>query len=159
GRINQPQDAEKVIATGQADMVGMTRAMICDPEMAGKAEAGKLDDIRACIGCNQACIGHFHLGYPISCIQHPETGREQIYGKRKPIAKKKRILIARGGAGGMKAAAVAAERGHDVTLHEASERLGGQALLAQLLPTRAEFGGIVTNLTREMQLAGAKVVT
>ena len=80
GRINQPQDAEKVIASGQADMVGMTRAMICDPEMAGKAEAGKLDDIRACIGCNQACIGHFHIGYPISCIQHPETGRELTYG-------------------------------------------------------------------------------
>jgi 2,4-dienoyl-CoA reductase-like NADH-dependent reductase (Old Yellow Enzyme family) len=159
GRINQPQDAEKILASGQTDMVGMTRAMICDPEMPKKAEEGRLDDVRACIACNQACIGHFHLGYPISCIQHPETGRELVYGKRKPIAKKKRILIAGGGPGGMKAAAVAAERGHDVTVYEATERLGGQTLLAQLLPTRAEFGGIVTNLTREMQLAGAKVVT
>ncbi|WP_395016398.1 FAD-dependent oxidoreductase [Dongia sp.] len=159
GRINQPQDAEKILASGQTDMVGMTRALICDPEMPGKAEAGRLDDVRACIACNQACIGHFHLGYPISCIQHPETGRELTYGKRKPIARKKRILIAGGGPGGMKAAAVAAERGHDVTVYEATERLGGQTLLAQLLPTRAEFGGIVTNLTREMQLAGAKVVT
>jgi 2,4-dienoyl-CoA reductase-like NADH-dependent reductase (Old Yellow Enzyme family) len=159
GRINQPQDAEKILASGQTDMVGMTRAMICDPEMPKKAEAGRLDDVRACIACNQACIGHFHLGYPISCIQHPETGRELVYGKRKPIARKKRILIAGGGPGGMKAAAVAAERGHDVTVYEAAERLGGQTLLAQLLPTRAEFGGIVTNLTREMQLAGAKIVT
>jgi 2,4-dienoyl-CoA reductase-like NADH-dependent reductase (Old Yellow Enzyme family) len=159
GRINQPQDAEKILASGQADMCGMTRALICDPEMPGKAEAGKLEDVRACIACNQACIGHFHLGYPISCIQHPETGRELTYGTRKPIARKKRILIAGGGPGGMKAAAVAAERGHDVTLYEASERLGGQALLAQLLPTRAEFGGIIRNLTREMELAGAKVVT
>jgi 2,4-dienoyl-CoA reductase-like NADH-dependent reductase (Old Yellow Enzyme family) len=159
GRINQPQDAEKILASGQTDMVGMTRAMICDPEMPNKAQEGRLDDVRACIACNQACIGHFHLGYPISCIQHPETGRELTYGKRKPIARKKRILIAGGGPGGMKAAAVAAERGHDVTVFEAAERLGGQALLAQLLPTRAEFGGIVTNLTREMQLAGAKVVT
>jgi 2,4-dienoyl-CoA reductase-like NADH-dependent reductase (Old Yellow Enzyme family) len=159
GRINQPQDAEKILAAGMTDMVGMTRALICDPEMPGKAEAGRLDDVRACIACNQACIGHFHLGYPISCIQHPETGRELTYGKRKPVARKKKILIAGGGPGGMKAAAVAAERGHDVTLYEASERLGGQALLAQLLPTRAEFGGIVTNLTREMQLAGVKVVT
>jgi 2,4-dienoyl-CoA reductase-like NADH-dependent reductase (Old Yellow Enzyme family) len=159
GRINQPQDAEKILASGQTDMVGMTRAMICDPEMPKKAEEGRLDDVRACIACNQACIGHFHLGYPISCIQHPETGRELTYGKRKPIARKKRILIAGGGPGGMKAAAVAAERGHDVTIYEAAERLGGQTLLAQLLPTRAEFGGIVTNLTREMQLAGAKVVT
>ena len=56
--------------------------MICDPEMPNKARAGRPDDIRACIGCNQACIGHFHLGYSISCIQHPETGRELTYGAR-----------------------------------------------------------------------------
>ncbi len=71
GRINQPQDGELIIAKGQADMVGMTRAMICDPEMPAKAEAGRLDDIRACIACNQACIGHFHLG--ISNFLHPAS--------------------------------------------------------------------------------------
>jgi NADPH-dependent 2,4-dienoyl-CoA reductase/sulfur reductase-like enzyme len=138
-------------------MVGMTRAMICDPAMAAKAEAGRLDDIRACIGCNQACIGHFHMGYPISCIQHPETGRELTYGTLKPATRRRKVLIAGGGPGGMKAAAIAAARGHDVTLYEAGERLGGQALLAQMLPGRAEFGGIVTNLSREMELAGVKV--
>lgn len=159
GRINQPQDGEKIIASGQADMVGMTRAMICDPEMPGKAEAGRLDDIRACIACNQACIGHFHMGYPISCIQHPETGRELTYGTLTKAANRKKVMVVGGGPGGMKAAAIAAERGHDVTLYEASERLGGQALLAQALPGRAEFGGIVTNLSREMELAGVKVVT
>jgi 2,4-dienoyl-CoA reductase-like NADH-dependent reductase (Old Yellow Enzyme family) len=159
GRINQPQIAEKVIAAGQADLCGMTRAMICDPEMPRKTHEGRLDDIRACIGCNQACIGHFHLGYPISCIQHPETGRELKYGTRKPAAAARRVMVVGGGPGGMKAAAVAAERGHDVTLYEASARVGGQALLAQLLPGRAEFGGIVTNLAREMELAGVKVVT
>ena len=158
GRINQPQIAEQVLASGQADMCGMTRAMICDPEMPAKSAAGKLDDIRACIGCNQACIGHFHLGYPISCIQHPETGRELDYGPPKPAARAKRVMIAGGGPGGMKAAAVAASRGHKVTLYESSGRLGGQALLAQQLPGRAEFGGIVTNLTREMELAGVTVV-
>ena len=61
-------------------MCGMTRAMICDPEMAGKAAAGRLDDIRACIACNQACIGHMQLDVPISCIQHPESGRELVSG-------------------------------------------------------------------------------
>ena len=86
GRINQPQIAEQVLASGQADLCGMTRAMICDPEMPAKTEAGRLDDIRACIACNQACIGHFHLGYAISCIQHPETGRELDYGTVKPAA-------------------------------------------------------------------------
>jgi 2,4-dienoyl-CoA reductase-like NADH-dependent reductase (Old Yellow Enzyme family) len=159
GRINQPQIAEQVIASGQADLCGMTRAMICDPEMPRKTREGRLEDIRACIGCNQACIGHFQLGVPISCIQHPETGRELRYGARKPTEKRRRIMVVGGGPAGMKAAAVAAERGHDVTLHEAGGRLGGQALLAQLLPGRAEFGGIVTNLTREMELAGVKVVT
>ncbi len=158
GRINQPQIAEQVLASGQADMCGMTRAMICDPEMAGKAEAGRIDDIRACIGCNQACIGHMLSGHPISCIQHPETGRERTYGKPVPAARRRKVLVAGGGPGGMKAAAVAAERGHDVMLYEAGPQLGGQALLAQLLPGRAEFGGIVTNLAREVELAGVAVV-
>ena len=157
GRINQPQIAEAVIANGEADACGMTRAMICDPDMPAKAMAGCSNDIRACIACNQACIGHFHKGYPISCIQHPETGRELVYGTRGKTDKPKNVLVAGGGPAGMKAAAVLAERGHHVTLCEASTQLGGQALIAQLLPGRAEFGGIVTNLTREMELAGVEV--
>ena len=157
GRINQPQLAEQILSNGEADMCGMTRAMICDPKMPQKAEAGRLDDIRACIGCNQACIGHMDLGYVVSCIQHPETGRERTYGVRRPIDRVKKVLVAGGGPGGMKAAAVASERGHEVTLYERAPRLGGQALLAQLLPQRAEFGGIVTNLTRELELAGVEV--
>jgi 2,4-dienoyl-CoA reductase-like NADH-dependent reductase (Old Yellow Enzyme family)/NADPH-dependent 2,4-dienoyl-CoA reductase/sulfur reductase-like enzyme len=158
GRINQPQMAEQVIASGQADMCGMTRAMIADPDMPRKAEAGRTDDIRACIACNQACIGHFHLGFSISCIQHPETGRELAYGTRAPAKTPRSIMVVGGGPGGMKAAAVLAERGHRVTLYEAKAQLGGQALLAQLLPGRAEFGGIVTNMAREIELAGVQVV-
>ena len=154
GRINQPQIAEEIITRGDADACGMTRAMICDPEMPNKARVGRIDDIRACIACNQACIGHFFMGVAISCIQHPETGREREFETRHPTAKPKNVLVAGGGPAGMKAAAVAAERGHDVTLCEAASQLGGQALLAQLLPSRAEFGGIVTNLSREMDLAG-----
>ena len=127
GRINQPQIAEAVLAAGQADMCGMTRAMISDPEMANKAQAGLLDDIRACIGCNQACIGHYHAGYSISCIQNPVTGRETILGELPRAAKPRRVLVAGGGPAGMKAAAIAAERGHKVILCEAAPRLGGQA--------------------------------
>ncbi len=159
GRINQPQDAERILASGAADMVGMTRALICDPDMPAKAREGRLDDIRACIACNQACIGHFHMGYPISCIQHPETGRELTYGTPAPTPAPRRILIAGGGPAGMKAAAMAAARGHHAILCEAGRQLGGQALLAQMLPTRAEFGGIITNLAREMTLAGVEVRT
>lgn len=157
GRINQPQEAELIVARGQADVCGMTRALICDPQMPSKTESGHVEDVRACIACNQACIGHFHRGYPISCIQHPETGRELIYAERQMATQRKRVLVVGGGPAGMKAAAVAAQRGHEVTLCEASAQLGGQVNLAQLLPRRAEFGGASTNLQREMQLAGVDV--
>ncbi len=158
GRINQPQIAEAILAQGQADVCGMTRAMICDPEMPAKAKAGRLDDIRACIGCNQACIGHFHKGLPVSCIQHPQSGRELEFGRLPALVRKKRVMVIGGGPAGMKAAITAATRGHEVTLHEAAGQLGGQALLAQLIPGRSEFGGIITNLAHEMALAGVKVV-
>jgi pyruvate/2-oxoglutarate dehydrogenase complex dihydrolipoamide dehydrogenase (E3) component len=157
GRINQPQVAEAILASGQADMCGMTRALIADPEMPAKALSGRLDDIRACIGCNQACIGHFHRGLPISCIQHPETGREIRYGTLIAADMPKKVMVVGGGPAGMKAAAVAAARGHRVTLYEAAPHLGGQARLAQLLPRRAEFGGIITNLSREMELAQVSI--
>ena len=150
GRINQPQDAETIVATGQADMTGMTRAQIADPDMANKARYGRIDDIRACIACNQACIGHMQSGHAISCIQHPETGRELKYAIKITTEKPALVAVAGGGPAGMKAAAVAAERGHRVILAEQTRRLGGQVLLAQELPGRAEFGGIVTNLQHEM---------
>ncbi len=150
GRINQPRDAETIIATGQADMTGMTRAQIADPEMANKAKAGRVDDIRACIACNQACIGHMQAGHGISCIQHPETGRELQYAVKPSARVPGTVVVAGGGPAGMKAAAVAAERGHRVVLAEQTLRLGGQVLLAQELPGRTEFGGIVTNLQREI---------
>jgi len=157
GRINQPQLAEQVLALGQADMCGMTRALISDSEMPNKAQAGRLNDIRACIGCNQACIGHYHQGVRISCIQNPISGRELTLGPHPPAETTRKVLVAGGGPGGMKAAAVAAERGHQVILCEKTAGLGGQTLLAQTLPGRAEFGVIVDNLRREMELSGVDI--
>ncbi len=159
GRVNQPQEAERIIASGQADACVMTRALICDPTMANLAREGRAEEIRACIGCNQACIGHFHAGFAISCIQHPETGRELTLGRRIRSRVAKRVLVVGGGPAGLKAAAVAAQRGHRVTLREASAQLGGQILLAQRLPGRAEFGGAAQNLEREARLAGVEIVT
>jgi 2,4-dienoyl-CoA reductase-like NADH-dependent reductase (Old Yellow Enzyme family)/thioredoxin reductase len=157
GRINQPQDAEAVIAGGHADVCGMTRALICDPDMPNKAAHGAPEDIRACIACNQACIGHFHKGFPISCIQNPVSGRELRFGRLSPASRRKKVMVIGGGPAGMKAAVIAAERGHHATLYEAERRLGGQALLAQMLPGRAEFGGLITNLQRELELAGVQI--
>jgi hypothetical protein len=159
GRINQPQDAEAIIAAGQADVCAMTRALICDPELPNKARRGATEDIRACIACNQACIGHFHKGYPISCIQNPVSGRELMFGTQRPAGARRRVMVVGAGPAGMKAAVIAKQRGHEVTLFEAQKRLGGQALLAQLLPGRAEFGGLVTNLMRELSVAGVRLRT
>jgi 2,4-dienoyl-CoA reductase-like NADH-dependent reductase (Old Yellow Enzyme family)/thioredoxin reductase len=157
GRINQPQDAEAVIASGHADVCGMTRALISDPDMPNKTARGTPEDIRACIACNQACIGHFHKGYPISCIQNPVSGRELRFGALPSATRRKKIMVVGGGPAGMKAAVIASQRGHHAALFESERRLGGQALLAQLLPGRAEFGGLVTNLQRELELAQVTV--
>ncbi len=159
GRINTPAEGERIIATGQADAVAMTRALICDPLMPGKAKSGKVDEIRLCIGCNQACIGHFHLGVPISCIQYPESGREREYGRRITAPEPRRLIVVGGGPAGLKAAAVAAERGHHVEVWESASRVGGQVRLAQRLPGRAEFGGLIENLLAEALRAGVHIRT
>lgn len=159
GRINQPHEAEEVIRSGAADLCGMTRALICDPAMPNKAINNDADGIRACIGCNQACIGRFHRGLPISCIQYPESGRELLYDNIGTALQPRRVAVIGGGPAGMKAAVIADARGHKVTLYEASSRLGGQANLAQLLPHRAEFGGLVTNLQEELKRSQVEVLT
>jgi NADPH-dependent 2,4-dienoyl-CoA reductase/sulfur reductase-like enzyme len=99
------------------------------------------------------------MGAPISCIQHPETGRELTYGVVPRAAVSRRVLVVGGGPAGLKAAAVAAQRGHDVVLHESAPRVGGQALRAERIPGRAEFGGIVTNLEHEARSAGVEIRT
>lgn len=157
GRINEPQEAERILTMGQADLCGMTRALICDPEMAAKAARDELDDIRACIACNQACIGHEEQGYAVSCIQYPETGRERRFGHLPIPSKRRSVVVVGAGPAGMKAAAVAAQRGHNVTVLERARRVGGQVLLAEQLPGRAEFGGLATNLEHEMLRAGAQL--
>lgn len=157
GRINQPQQAEAVLVKGEADMVGMVRALIADPEMPAKAKAGQIDDIRACVGCNQACVGHRLTLFGVSCIQNPVTGREVRYGALPKAKKPRDVLVVGGGLAGMKAAVTAAERGHRVTLYEKERQLGGQVRLAEKLPGRAEIGGVVTALLREIEIAGVKV--
>ena len=150
GRINDPQVGERIIGSGQADMVAMTRALITDPDLPNKVKAGQPDLVRACIGCNQACIGHMHAGYRISCIQTPISGRELRMPAASGAQTPKRVMVVGGGPAGLCAAITAAEDGHVVSLHESGPVPGGQVLLAQALPERAEFGGLVTNLLAEV---------
>ena len=159
GRINQAQVAETILAAGDADLCGMTRAMIADSAMPRKAAKGQFDEIRACIACNQSCIGRANKGIGISCIQHPPSGRERLYGQLRPVSTAKSIIVVGGGPAGMKAATTAAARGHRVRLYEEDVRLGGQVLLAQRLPGREEFGGMATNLEAELARNGVEVQT
>ena len=159
GRINHMAEAAAIVSGGKADMVGMVRANICDPEITNKTREGRIEDIRVCIGCNQTCMGHRESGASISCLQNPVTGRELRFSEHRPAKAPRRVLVAGGGPAGMQAAVTAAARGHHVTLYEQATCLGGQVLLAERLPGRSEFGGIVSNLMREIELNRVTVLT
>lgn len=159
GRINDPALAERILANGQADMIGMTRAHIADPELANKARAGRADDIRPCVACNQRCIAHLQRQLPVTCIYNPTAGREKQWGigSLRPARRKKKVMVIGGGPAGMETARVAAMRGHRVILYEKSSVLGGQVNLAAKLPHRAEFGEIARWLERQVRKVGVRV--
>jgi 2,4-dienoyl-CoA reductase-like NADH-dependent reductase (Old Yellow Enzyme family) len=114
GRIVDPAEAEDVLSRGIADLVGMTRAIIADPEMPRKAQAGRLGDIRVCVGANEGCIGRLYMGLSIECVQNPAVGREAELAEIRPAARRKRTVVVGGGRAGLEVARVAALRGHEV---------------------------------------------
>ena len=139
--IRTPENADYVIASGQADMVSIVRGQIADPHMASKARQDRPGDIRPCISCNQMCWGRRSRDYWISCLVNPSAGREFQWGGDRftPSPAARRVLVVGGGPGGMETARAAAARGHRVTLAEASHQLGGQFRLAGLQPRRAQI--------------------
>ncbi len=139
GRIVTPEDAETVLAKGQADLVGLARAFIADADWMAKVERGQSDRIRLCTGCNQVCIGFAGRSLPAGCNFNPEAGREDELAPLAPAKTKKRVAIVGGGPAGLECARSAAERGHAVTLYEASDHLGGALNLAANCPNRTEF--------------------
>jgi len=140
-RFNRLELAEEVLAAGEADLVGMARAHIADPFLLAKARAGRLDEIRPCIACNQGCIAMIELHQPVTCLMNPTAGREAEWGEGTltTAAVRRRVLVVGGGPAGLEAARVAASRGHDVTLWEREREVGGQVNLAARIPTRREF--------------------
>ncbi|MDJ0607721.1 MAG: FAD-dependent oxidoreductase [Kiloniellales bacterium] len=139
--IRTPENANTVIGSGQADMVSIVRGQIADPHMAAKAMEDRPEDVRPCLSCNQMCWGRRFRDYWISCLINPSSGREYLWGGDRftPAEHPKRVLVVGGGPAGLEAARVAAERGHQVTLAEASDQLGGQFRLAGLQPRRAQI--------------------
>jgi mycofactocin system FadH/OYE family oxidoreductase 2 len=150
-RIVDPVHAEQIIAGGSVDVVGMTRALIADPEMPRKAREGRLDDIRRCVGANEGCIDRIYQGKPVTCIQNPAAGRESELGEITPASARKRVVIVGAGVAGLEAARVAALRGHGVVLLEREAEVGGQVLLAARTPARGEYAGIVRFLARQVE--------
>ena len=157
GRIVHPAEAEDILRLGIADLVGMTRAIIADPDLPRKAMDGRLDDIRLCVGANEGCIGRLYMGLPIECVQNPVIGREAELAEIHPAPNRKRVLVIGGGPGGMEAARVSALRGHDVVLVERDADLGGQVRSAARAPGRSEFLGITAWLARQVEKAGVEV--
>ena len=159
GGLNDPAQADKMVRTGQADMVAMTRTMIADPEYPNKVREGREDEVYRCIRANQGCISRVFRGLAVACTVNPATGREGKFGARslKLTAAPRRWLVVGGGPAGLKAAEGLGRAGHRVLLLEAEDRLGGQVNLAMETPGRETFGWIVTDLHNHLGKLGVEI--
>ena len=152
-RINTPEVGEQILASGQADMVSMARPLLADPDFVNKAAAGQADRINTCIGCNQACLDHTFSGKITSCLVNPRACHETIL-KIEPATTKKRVAVVGAGPAGLAAATTAATRGHDVTLFDAADDVGGQFNIAKQIPGKEEFYETLRYFRNELKATG-----
>ena len=155
-RINMPDVAEEIIATGKADMIQMARPLLADAFWVNKAATNRVDEINTCIACNQACLDHTFKNQRATCLVNPRAAYETelVYVKTK---KPKRIAVVGGGVAGMSAATVAASRGHQVTLFEASNEVGGQFNLAKVVPGKEEFHETIRYFKVQIEKTGVEL--
>jgi 2,4-dienoyl-CoA reductase-like NADH-dependent reductase (Old Yellow Enzyme family)/NADPH-dependent 2,4-dienoyl-CoA reductase/sulfur reductase-like enzyme len=156
GRIHDPFVAEQVIGERRADMIAMGRALLADPDLPAKALRGAFNEILPCIACNQGCIEMLEADKSITCLINPACGRDDEFAIDRAGASK-RVLVIGGGPGGLEAARVAALRGHDVTLLEKSDRLGGRFLAAGMSPTKQAILPAIAWSIRQLGEVGVKV--
>ncbi|MBW2284965.1 MAG: FAD-dependent oxidoreductase [Deltaproteobacteria bacterium] len=156
-RINDPAMAEELLENGEVDMVTMARALLADPDMPNKAESGKSDCIYHCIACNQGCFDSIFRLQPVTCLVNPQAGMEGEIPVR-PADPVKRVMVIGGGPAGMKAACTAAERGHQVTLVERDDQLGGQLLLNRNIPGREEMVTAGDDLVNNLNAHGVEIM-
>ena len=159
GKIGEPSLAEEILREGKADFICVARGLIADPYWPAKAKEGRVEDICPCI-CDDRCLEDVMVDFvPLSCTVNPIVGREKEFESKLPrLTKKKRVLVLGGGPGGMQAAIIAAQKGHDVTLWEKSNTLGGQLILAAIPPDKQDLGKLLTYLNVQVTKAGVKVV-
>ena len=155
-RINMPETAEEIVASGQADMIQMARPFLADAHWVNKAKNGEADRINTCIACNQACLDHTFENKRSTCLVNPQAcyETELVYKKTK---KPQKIAVIGGGVAGMSAAHVAALRGHDVTLFEAKDILGGQFNYAKVIPGKEEFFETIRYYINELEHLGVEI--
>jgi 2,4-dienoyl-CoA reductase-like NADH-dependent reductase (Old Yellow Enzyme family)/thioredoxin reductase len=156
GKLGDPVLAEKVLKAGKADLIAMGRPLLADPELPQKAYEGRLEDIRPCIYCNEACIGNISRFWRISCVVNPALGREKEY-RIEPARKAKHVLVVGGGPAGMEAARIAALRGHKVMLYEKGETLGGQLIAASAPQFKQSIRDFMEYLKTQVKKQGIKV--
>lgn len=155
-RINTPEVAEQVLADGRADMVSMARPFLADPEFVAKARAGRADAINTCIGCNQACLDHTFNLKITSCLVNPRACHETELVLA-PTRLKKRVAVVGAGPAGLACAVSAAGRGHDVTLFDAADEIGGQLNIAKRVPGKEEFDETLRYYRTQLKEHGVRV--